>query len=167
MEFIFYDEPLMDITDNKLNALGMLADGGDMFAQCLLGDLFENGNATQQAVACQWYLNAAQNGCRFSQYKIGTMYLNGCGLRQNNNKALLWFMKARYEYLGCCCLPECFTHVYLDSVRIRSQEDNAGLKCVLSMMSERGQEIKQQYNWGGHSYCSASTYYGLIHNIAA
>lgn len=171
MDLIFHDEPMQKITTAELAVVEALADDGDMFAQRILGDLFDDGSEADKAMACQWYHRAACHGCRFSQYKLGIMYLEGLGVGENNRKALLWLMRARHEHVDdglperrqCC--PMCFSHIMLDGMRLTTTETQSVIQLALAMMCERGLEIRAAYAPHNGYYCSANIYLNTMNNI--
>lgn len=66
-----------------------------------------------------WLIFAAQNGNKYSQYVLGTMYLDGFGIKQDKKRAIYWFLKSADQntpeaisILGYCYLtgsgvPQC------------------------------------------------------------
>lgn len=168
MDLIFHDVPLERLSVSELAIVEELAGGGDIFAQRILGDLFDDGDDNDKAMACQWYHIAACNGCRFSQYKLGVMYLEGVGVGENCYKALLWLMRARHGYMESCvmersvCCPQSFCHIVLDSMRLVSVENESHIRFALKIMCEKGLEMRDMYAPSGEYYCSANIYQTAI-----
>ena len=170
MDLIFHDEPMQTLSGYELAVVEELAGGGDIFAQRILGDLFGDGNEYDQRTACRWYSTAARNGCRFSQYKLGLMYLNGFCVGENCNKALLWLMRARHDYIenavlerSACC-PQCFCRIVLDGMRLVNGEAGSGIRHALKIMCEKGPAIRDAYAPQDVYYCSANIYYTIVIN---
>ncbi|RYY01306.1 MAG: sel1 repeat family protein [Gammaproteobacteria bacterium] len=71
---------------------------GNMFAQYLLGQVYENSqlpNNYQQASI--WYKKAAQQGQADAQVRLGHFYSQGLGIAQNYNEAILWLGRAALQ----------------------------------------------------------------------
>ena len=116
-----YDNALSELASMYLNGYGVQKNyfySGMCFAQLLykqkyeyyefspnvfcsdlveLGNKFYSGTEVLQDYfeAIKWYKIAAINGSADAQYKIGYMYLNGQGVRQDKSKAT--------EYFGIAC----------------------------------------------------------------
>jgi TPR repeat protein len=90
----------IDITEknieNNINALKILAVGGDAAAQYNLGVCYYNGRgvARNYAEAAKWYRKAAEQGNATAQYNLGNCYYNGQGVARNYAEAAKWFRKA-------------------------------------------------------------------------
>jgi len=72
------------------------ADQGDIFAQNLLGLMYEKGEGVTQdyAQAVKWYQKAADQGSAGAQSDLGFMYVKGLGVTQDYTQANKWFLKA-------------------------------------------------------------------------
>jgi len=73
-----------------------LADGGDPFAQNLLGTWYERGTYVKAdpAQAAAWYLLAAQGGNAWAQNNLGVLYSRGAGVPRDLKQAADWYAKA-------------------------------------------------------------------------
>ena len=73
-----------------------LATEGDVFAQALLGLMYENGEGVLQdyAQAVTWYRKAAEQGQAEAQFRLGNGYGNGEGVLQDYAQAVTWYRKA-------------------------------------------------------------------------
>lgn len=69
---------------------------GHAFAQCNLGDLYQNGpiGYRNYEKALFWYHKAADQGDAFAQYNLGYTYLKGIGVTEDRDQAISWFRKA-------------------------------------------------------------------------
>ena len=72
------------------------SDVGDIFAQCQLGYMYDNGYGAEKdkEQAVRWYQKAADNGCTEAQNLLARMYYLGQGVSKNYEKAFEWFKKA-------------------------------------------------------------------------
>ena len=96
-----------DITEKNIeknvNALKILAVGGDAVAQFNLGVCYSNGLGVAQnyAEAVKWYRKAAVQGQAQAQNNLGVCYKNGQGVAQNYAEAVKWYRKsAEQGYAG-------------------------------------------------------------------
>jgi TPR repeat protein len=73
-----------------------LADGGNVEAMYLLGNMYSLGTGVQQGYreAVKWYRQAADLGYMAAQFSLALMYDNGVGVPQNYAEALKWFSRA-------------------------------------------------------------------------
>ncbi|HET9643841.1 MAG TPA: tetratricopeptide repeat-containing serine protease family protein [Burkholderiaceae bacterium] len=72
-----------------------LAEGGDAYAQFLLGQLYEFGRgvATNDAQAASWYRKAAAQGHAKAQGRYGLLLSKGRGVPQDEKEALDWWRR--------------------------------------------------------------------------
>lgn len=74
------------------------AQKGDMYAQLMLGALFEDGSdsAIPQniAEAVKWYAKAANQGYPKAQHNLALLYEDGRGVKQSYTEAAKWYAKA-------------------------------------------------------------------------
>ena len=82
--------------EKNVNALKILAVGGDAAAQNNLGVCYEYGQgvARNYAEAVEWYKKAAVQGHVYAQFNLGECYDNGQGVTRNYAEAAKWFRKA-------------------------------------------------------------------------
>jgi len=81
----------------------------------------ENGNRIDYAIAAKWYRKAADRRHAAAQFRLGSLYLSGMGVKQNAAEAEKWFRKAvgglrrsaqrgrlrEQTFLGMCYLYGC------------------------------------------------------------
>lgn len=86
-----------EITSELFDCITETAECGDVDSQKYLMELYQFGSgcieANDEKVA-YWAERAAENGDSEAMCKIGNMYLNGRGVKQNCKKALYWLEKA-------------------------------------------------------------------------
>ena len=86
-----------EITSELFDCITEAAECGDVASQKYLMELYQFGigciEANDEKVA-YWAERAAKNGDSEAMCKIGNMYLNGRGVKQNCKKALYWLEKA-------------------------------------------------------------------------
>lgn len=86
-----------EITSELVDCVIEAAEGGNINSQKYLMELYQFGSgcieANDEKVA-YWAERAAENGDSEAMCKIGNMYLNGRGVKQNCKKALYWLEKA-------------------------------------------------------------------------
>lgn len=73
------------------------ATDGDPAAQMLMGQLYFNGEGVEKNIelAMYWYQQAASNGFKEAQFRLGKLFFDGgTGVEKNYNKAWEWLMKA-------------------------------------------------------------------------
>lgn len=75
------------------------AEGGNVYAQQKLGDLYEMGKGVpvNLKVAAEWREKAANRGNVDAQLKLGKMYLDGLGVEQDYKKAKYWLNRSAVE----------------------------------------------------------------------
>ena len=85
---------------------------GDHWAQCMLGECYENGLGTDQDhnKKFEFYTNSAEQGNSLAMNNLGGCYVNGWGCDQNYTKAFEWFEKkckvgVQWCDVQCWCLP--------------------------------------------------------------
>lgn len=92
------DEPdRKEITPEALRCITEAAEGGDLQSQKCLMRLYQFGEGDieeDEEEYAYWAERAAENGDAEAMRKIGNMYLNGRGVKQNCKKALYWLEKA-------------------------------------------------------------------------
>ena len=81
----------------------------NVLAQCDLGCFFENNH--DYKAAAKWYLKAAKQNLRESQYRLGFLYYLGRGVEKDLEKAFSWGLKAAKP------------SVFLDAYKILNLED--------------------------------------------
>ncbi len=73
-----------------------LAEQGDAWAQCFLGQMYEKGEGVKAnyAEAAKWYHKSADQGDSGAQFKVGLSYYTGEHMPANYAEALNWFLKS-------------------------------------------------------------------------
>jgi uncharacterized protein len=73
-----------------------LAEGGNPWAQTLLGAAYGEGQGVSQdyAQAANWYRKAADQGLAVAQFSLGNMYRAGRGVPKDYWQAVAWVRKA-------------------------------------------------------------------------
>ena len=81
---------------NRFMAAKKASKEGDIKAQAELAYYYVRGIGTEkdEAMAFNWYFNAAQHDNINSQYNLGVMYAKGRGVKQNFAEAFRWYKKA-------------------------------------------------------------------------
>ena len=82
--------------DSSSKKLYLKAVGGDVEAQCELGNNYYNGQGVPQdyGEAVEWYTKAAEQGNAKAQYNLGNCYEKGTGVDKDLEKAVEWYTKA-------------------------------------------------------------------------
>ncbi len=75
------------------------AKSGDSTAQSKLAFMYAKGIHTEkdEALAINWYMEAAENDHIGAQYNLALMYAKGRGVEQNYNEALRWYTLAAVQ----------------------------------------------------------------------
>jgi hypothetical protein len=73
-----------------------LAEGGDVDAQTLLGQLYLDGTGVpaNDSLAWSWFNRAAKAGHAEAQYRLAELYWNGTGVPRNEAEAVKWYEAA-------------------------------------------------------------------------
>jgi len=79
-----------------IDMLTNAANQGYAQAQCVLGNMHDNGQGVAQDFkkAVQWYRKAADRGHAIAQINLGNMYNDGKGVAQDHKEAVWWCQKA-------------------------------------------------------------------------
>jgi TPR repeat protein len=82
--------------DKALPYLKKAADGGDSWAQKVLGVMYKNGNAVPQnyKTAFYWFEQAAKGGDTGAMIILSGFYRDGMGVAKDNKAELYWLKKA-------------------------------------------------------------------------
>lgn len=92
------DEPARnEITPEIVNCVTEAAEGGNLESQKYLMELYRFGKGyieSDYEEYAYWAERAAENGDAEAMCKIGNMYYDGRGVKQNYKKALYWLHKA-------------------------------------------------------------------------
>jgi TPR repeat protein len=72
---------------------------GNVYAQKMLGDLYEDGIGVQKnpSLSADWRTKAANRGNTEAQLKLGKMYLDGDGVEKDEAKGEFWLNRAATE----------------------------------------------------------------------
>lgn len=93
-----FDEPdKSEITSEFIDCVTETAENGDVDSQKYLMELYQFGSGdieSNDEKFAYWTEKAANNGDTDAMCKIGNMYLNGRGVKQNCKKAINWLQKA-------------------------------------------------------------------------
>ncbi|KAG0278325.1 hypothetical protein BGZ95_004242 [Linnemannia exigua] len=83
-------------TSKKIDEAIKNAKSGDMYAQFVLGHMYQFAQGVQQDLqsAVEWYLKAARQGHSGAQNRIGYMIQHGQGTPQDYTAAMNWFLKS-------------------------------------------------------------------------
>ena len=79
-----------------------LAEGGYLYAQFNLGQIYNNGDGVPQdyKTAVKWFSLAAEQGHELAQYNLGVNYYEGKGVPQDYKTALKWYTLARVYHFN-------------------------------------------------------------------
>ena len=86
-----------ELNTPKLKELYIKASKGDPEAQCLLGDVYYDGEEVEQNAprSVSWYKKAANQNHARAQYCLGWHYSKGIGIRKDDDEAFKWYKKDR------------------------------------------------------------------------
>ena len=79
-------------------ALRRAADAGHAPSQVLLGDILDQAEFDDEALA--WYRKAAEQGNAAGEYSVGGIYFSGEGVKQDLVQAYFWFLRAAEKKYG-------------------------------------------------------------------
>lgn len=106
--------------EDILAAYRKAAEMGNADAQCFLGYSYgdgENGLSKEAKESYKWYHEAAMQGNRAAQFRVGLMYEYGIGIKKNKKEAAKWYRRSASKnhtgglFLSGCC------YYYGDGVR--------------------------------------------------
>lgn len=93
-----HNESKVDLGNMSVQQVINTAQKGDMYAQLMLGALFEDGTdpAVPQNIeeAAKWYAKAAKQGYPKAQHNLALLYEDGRGVPQSYTEAAKWYAKA-------------------------------------------------------------------------
>lgn len=93
-----HNESKVDLGNMSVQEVINTAQKGDMYAQLMLGALFEDGTdpSIPQDIneAAKWYAKAAKQGYPKAQHNLALLYEDGRGLPQSYTEAAKWYTKA-------------------------------------------------------------------------
>lgn len=93
-----HNESKVDLGNMSVQEVVNIAQKGDMYAQLMLGALFEDGTdpAIPQDIkeAAKWYAKAAKQGYPKAQHNLALLYEDGRGVPQSYTEAAKWYAKA-------------------------------------------------------------------------
>lgn len=83
-------------TQEGLASLHVAAEGGNMMAQHMLGEIYEYGRGVQkdEKVAAEWYRKAGRQGHARAQHQLGMLYERGRGVPKDDRQAAVWYQRA-------------------------------------------------------------------------
>ena len=82
--------------DKAVPMFQRLAQGGDVYAQFVLGYCYEKGQGVPQdyTQAVYWYRKSAEQGNAWAQYNLGNCYYIGDGVAKDYTQAVYWYRKS-------------------------------------------------------------------------
>lgn len=93
-----HNESKVDLGNMSVQEVVNTAQQGDMYAQLMLGALFEDGTdpSIPQDIkeAAKWYAKAAKQGYPKAQHNLALLYEDGRGVPQSYTEAAKWYAKA-------------------------------------------------------------------------
>ncbi len=93
-----HNQSQVDLGNMSVQEVIDAAQKGDMYAQLMLGALFEDGTdpSIPQDIteAAKWYAKAAKQGYPKAQHNLALLYEDGRGVKQNYTEAAKWYAKA-------------------------------------------------------------------------
>ncbi len=149
----------IDITEknieNNINALKILAAGGDAVAQFNLGMCYADGQGVAQnyAEAVKWYRKAAVQGHAIAQNNLGVCYKNGQGVAKNQLQAMKWYTQAAEQgyAVAQCNLGVCYyqSEFYTEAakwIRKAAEQGNARGEFFLGILYAEGKGVPKNEN---------------------
>ncbi|MFZ1386061.1 MAG: hypothetical protein WBP46_01945 [Thiolinea sp.] len=93
-----HNESKVELGNMSVQEVINTAQKGDMYAQLMLGALFEDGTdpaiPQNTAEAAKWYAKAAKQGYPKAQHNLALLYEDGRGVKQSYTEAAKWYAKA-------------------------------------------------------------------------
>lgn len=93
-----HNESKVELGNMSVQEVINTAQKGDMYAQLMLGALFEDGTdpaiPQNTAEAAKWYAKAAKQGYPKAQHNLALLYEDGRGVPQSYTEAAKWYKKA-------------------------------------------------------------------------
>lgn len=93
-----HNESKVDLGNRSVQEVVNAAQKGDMYAQLMLGALFEDGTdpdiPQDSKEAAKWYAKAAKQGYPKAQHNLALLYEDGRGVTQSYTEAAKWYAKA-------------------------------------------------------------------------
>ncbi len=93
-----HNESKVDLGNRSVQEVVNAAQKGDMYAQLMLGALFEDGTdpdiPQDSKEAAKWYAKAAKQGYPKAQHNLALLYEDGRGVPQSYTEAAKWYAKA-------------------------------------------------------------------------
>lgn len=93
-----HNESKVELGNMSVQEVIDTAQKGDMYAQLMLGALFEDGTdpaiPQNTAEAAKWYAKAAKQGYPKAQHNLALLYEDGRGVTQSYTEAAKWYAKA-------------------------------------------------------------------------
>lgn len=113
------------IIGEHLDRLRRQAEAGDVWAQCLLGEIFRKGSGVvrDHAEAMRWYRMAAKRQHRDAEYIVGMMYLRGEGVPEDQLVAFDWMQRAASGGQPAAC--RMLGRMYENGVGVHRDLENA------------------------------------------
>jgi TPR repeat protein len=106
--------------------------------------------------AVQWYRNAAERGHLGAQFQMGSMYMRGWGVAEDETQAAFWWRKAAEQgndvaqyflgwlYLGDMDIPADYAQAHM-WLRKSAEQGNADAQSKLGAMYVQGRGVKVDY----------------------
>ncbi len=92
-----HNQSQVDVGNMSVEQITAAAYKGDMYAQLMLGALYEDGSEGMEQdlrQAASWYLKAARQGYPKAQHNLALLYEDGRGMAQDYAQAAIWYQKA-------------------------------------------------------------------------
>lgn len=148
LDDLFNSAKLLPEYNKALNIFIKLAKSGDLKSKKRVAKIFENGAGFRKGdkieknmeLAFFWHLEAAKAGDVESQFWIGESYLKGKIIKQNNEKALEWFIKSANFYMPA---QRELGVIYGEGELVK--QDILKSKNYLKMAAKSGDNLSQYY----------------------
>jgi hypothetical protein len=133
-------------------ALRRAADAGHPAAQVLLGDILDQAEFDEEALA--WYRKAAEQGDAAGEYSVGGMYFVGEGVKKDLNQAYFWFLRAADKKHGPATIALANAYIRAEQGELPAAPDKTQAAEWLRKAAELDylpalQTLAQAYRTGG------------------
>lgn len=139
----------------KVEGLLGKAEQGDAEAMCGIAKIFEDYVPRNSSRTFLWFLQAAENGSRDAQFEVGSRYLSGDGVREEDKAACTWFVKAA-EQGHLRARQAVVARTEFDLVSKAAENGDAGSQFQLGMFYASGHGVKASDNMAVHWFEKAA-----------